>query len=205
MFVCLVACPGLRLLSQRGLVLTVALFACLDTAFAQSQRTLLRAVPDRVALVRPVDPRVEPQTKRILLLQQRGFATPSGPVFDAAFANEMRAFETKGAGRANGIERESGGRRSGDLVRAAAMPALVDRYQARVREPRGCRLPALGDRGQPVQEQRIRSAAVPFQRTEALAFEFEPAFAGRPHSSKAYVCVASRSRLQPPVSWVSRR
>lgn len=92
MFVCLVACPGLRLLSHRGLVLTVALFACLDTAFAQSQRTLLRAVPDRVALVRPVDPRVEPQTKRILLLQQRGFATPSGPVFDAAFANEMRAF-----------------------------------------------------------------------------------------------------------------
>lgn len=91
MLVCLVACPGLRLLS-RGLILTAGLFACLDTAFAQSERTLLRAAPDRNAVVRPVDPRIEPHTTRILLLQQRGFATPSGPAFDAAFAHEMRAF-----------------------------------------------------------------------------------------------------------------
>src|SRR5687767_12200667 len=92
MFVCFAPRFGLRVLSHCGLVMTAALLVCPDTALAQSARTLLRPLAEHSGLARPVDPRVEPHTKRILLLQQRGFATPSGPAFDAAFANEMRAF-----------------------------------------------------------------------------------------------------------------
>ena len=92
MFFCFAASLGLRFLSHRGFFLTAALLVCIDTAVAQSGRPLFRPSSDGIGVLRPVDPRVESHTKRILLLQQRGFATPSGPAFDAAFAYEMRAF-----------------------------------------------------------------------------------------------------------------
>jgi signal transduction histidine kinase len=84
---------GLRLLSHCGFVLTLAAFVCLTPAHAQSNRYLARPAHERIGFANPVDARVDAHTKRILLLQQRGYAAPSGPAFDAAFANEMRAFQ----------------------------------------------------------------------------------------------------------------
>ena len=90
-------CPALnlralRLLPHCGVLLTAALFLCVDTAFAQSELPVLLRPAERSGFVSPPDPGEGIHTKRILLLQQRGVASPSGPAFDAAFANEMRAF-----------------------------------------------------------------------------------------------------------------
>src|SRR5687768_3330590 len=90
-------CPALgiralRFLPHCGFFLTAALVLCLDTAFAQSKLPVLLSPAERRGFLTPPDPGEGIHTKRILLLQQRGVASPSGPAFDAAFANEMRAF-----------------------------------------------------------------------------------------------------------------
>src|SRR5687767_14904117 len=90
-------CPALNIRALRfvphcGFFLTVALVVCLDPAFAQSELPRLLRPAERRGLLTPPDPGKGIHTKRILLLQQRGVASPSGPEFDAALANEMRAF-----------------------------------------------------------------------------------------------------------------
>ena len=56
MFACLTTSLGLRVLFHCGFFLTAALLLCLDTAFAQPERTLLRMPPERIALLSPADP-----------------------------------------------------------------------------------------------------------------------------------------------------
>jgi signal transduction histidine kinase len=82
----------LCVLPHCGFFLTAALVLCLDTASAQSELPVLLRPAERRTLLTAPDPGAGIHTKRILLLQQRGVASPSGLAFDAAFANEIRAF-----------------------------------------------------------------------------------------------------------------
>lgn len=93
----MLVCPALNIRALRflpycGFFLTAALLFCLETAFAQSALPVLLRPAERGGFLTPPDPGAAMHTKRILLLQQRGLASPSGPAFDAAFAAEMRAF-----------------------------------------------------------------------------------------------------------------
>ena len=93
MFVCpALNIRALRFLTHCGFFLTAALVLCLDTAFAQSGLPVLLRPAERRSLLTPPDPGAGIHTKRILLLQESGVASPSGLAFVAAFANEIRAF-----------------------------------------------------------------------------------------------------------------
>src|SRR5688572_4167869 len=93
----MLVCPALNiralcLVSHCGFFLTAALLLCSVTASAQSELPILHRPAERRSFLTPPDPGEGIHTQRILLLQQRGVASPSGPEFDAALANEMRAF-----------------------------------------------------------------------------------------------------------------
>ena len=93
MFVCpALNIRALRVLPHCGFFLTAALVLFSETAFAQLELPVLHRPAEYRGFPTPSDPGEGIHDKRVLLLQQRGIASPSGPAFDAAFANEMRAF-----------------------------------------------------------------------------------------------------------------